>query len=89
MPPVQNGTVQKKEGGVMSSFMCCTTERSGQTQTYSRTTTHQSASYSSREQHNQSKYLWLDPTRWVEKRTVKKEKVDDETAPPPMLGGKD
>ncbi len=66
MAPVGNGTVQKtatSSSSVMSSFMCCTSERSGQT--YQR----------SYREHNQSKYFWLDPTRWVEKRTVKKEKV--------------
>ena len=63
MAPVGNGTVQKSSSSsVMSSFMCCTSERSGKT--------FQRSSY-----REQSKYLWLDPTRWVEKKAVKREKV--------------
>jgi hypothetical protein len=82
MPPVQqNGAVKSSSSSVMSSFMCCTTERSGQVQQQreSRSYTRSSAVYRSESAGGQGRYLWLDPTRWVEKRTVKKEKVSDLT----------
>ena len=50
---------QATKSSAMSSFMCCTSERSSKTIRY-------------REQ-NQSKYLWLDPTRWVEKKSKREE----------------
>ena len=40
----------------MSSFMCCTSDRSSKTFAY---------------KESQSRFLWLDPTRWVEKRSKK------------------
>ena len=49
----------KQTSSTMSSFMCCTSERSQKTIRY--------------KEQNQSKYLWLDPTRWVEKKTKREE----------------
>ena len=67
MAPVQkhNGASsgQTVKSSSMSKFMCCTSEKAGQTYTYRE------------HQQNQSKFLWLDPTRWVEKRSYKQEKV--------------
>ena len=68
-----SGGQVKQSSSSMSSFMCCTSERSGKTYSYRE----QSAMTTSSQQ-NQSKFLWLDPTRWVEKKTVKKEKVGKE-----------
>ena len=48
----------KSSSSAMSSFMCCTSERSSKTFAY---------------KESQSKFLWLDPTRWVEKRSKKSE----------------
>ena len=48
----------KSSSSTMSSFMCCTSERSSKTFAY---------------KESQSKFLWLDPTRWVEKRSKKQE----------------
>ena len=52
----------------MSSFMCCTSERSGRVVSQGRTMTYRSESNHS----NQSKFLWLDPTRWNKKKEVGK-----------------
>ena len=66
------GKQTTSSSSAMSSFMCCTSERSGKTYSYREQSAHTTSSSSN----NQSKFLWLDPTRWVEKRTVvKKEKV--------------
>jgi len=51
----------KSSSSTMSSFMCCTSERSSKTFAY---------------KESQSKFLWLDPTRWVEKRSKKQEISD-------------
>jgi len=51
----------KSSSSAMSSFMCCTSERSSKTFAY---------------KESQSKFLWLDPTRWVEKRSKKSEISD-------------
>lgn len=51
----------KSSSATMSSFMCCTSERSSKTFAY---------------KESQSKFLWLDPTRWVEKRSKKQEISD-------------
>ena len=40
----------------MSSYMCCTSDRSSKVATL---------------KESQSRFLWLDPTRWVEKRSKK------------------
>ena len=48
----------KSSSSAMSSFMCCTSERSSKTFAY---------------KESQSKFLWLDPTRWGEKRSKKSE----------------
>ena len=55
----------KQTSSTMSSFMCCTSERSQKTIRY--------------KEQNQSKYLWLDPTRWVEKKTKREEVGIDNT----------
>ena len=80
MPPVQRtmSSAQKtttssgEKTSMMSHFMCCTSDRSGQVVT-------RSASFREKQTmsgpKNPTKYLWLDPTRWVEKTTVKTEKV--------------
>ena len=76
MPPMP--VRSSKQSSSSSSFLCCTSERSGQATSYTTTSHSASTAYrSSTEQSSsgQSKFLWLDPTRWVEKRTVKKEKV--------------
>ena len=72
MPPMP--VRSSKQSSSSSSFLCCTSERSGQATSY---TTTSASAYRSTEQSSsgQSKFLWLDPTRWVEKRTIKKEKV--------------
>ena len=49
----------KASSSSMSSFMCCTSERYSKPMAY---------------QESQGRFLWLDPTRWVEKRS-KKEQV--------------
>jgi hypothetical protein len=56
-------TSSSSSTALCSSLMCCSSDKDGRTYT---------TSY--REQ-SQSKFLWLDPTRWVEKRAVKHEKV--------------
>lgn len=65
MPPVHS--VEHKSSTCSSLMSCCTTERQGQTYT--------AATSSTRAYRENSKFLWLDPTRWVEKRSYKKEKV--------------
>ena len=67
MPPIFNSNGhEQKSSTSCSSLMCCTSERQGQYTTTQRSTT----AY-----REQSRFLWLDPTRWVEKRSFKKEKV--------------
>ena len=56
---MRSGASKTTTSSSMSSFMCCTSERSQKTIRY--------------KEQNQSKYLWLDPTRWT--KTVKKEEV--------------
>ena len=54
----------------MSSFMCCTSERSGRVVSGGRTMTTYRSEQSSNHS-NQSKFLWLDPTRWNKKKEVR------------------
>jgi len=57
--PMRSNATTTKSSSSMSSFMCCTSERSQKTIRY--------------KEQNQSKYLWLDPTRWVEKKSKREE----------------
>ena len=58
--PVQNQQQQSTtvKSSTVSSFMCCTTDRAQKTISY---------------KESQSKFLWLDPTRWVERKPRKTE----------------
>ena len=60
----------KSSSSTMSSFMCCTSERSSKTFAY---------------KESQSKFLWLDPTRWVEKRSKKQEVSQIQTKNKPFF----
>lgn len=78
--PVRDGRSSKQQSSTSSSFLCCTSEKSGQayqaTSSSSTATAYREVqSSSSSSAQGQSKFLWLDPSRWVEKRTVKKETV--------------
>ena len=55
--PVQHQSTTAKSS-TMSSFMCCTSDRAQKSITY---------------KESQSKFLWLDPTRWVERKPRKQE----------------
>ena len=64
-------TSYKASSSTMSSFMCCTSERSSKTMAY---------------RESQNKFLWLDPTRWVEKRSKKTEVGCSFRAARPIIG---
>ena len=51
---------ETRSSGTMSSLMCCTSTRSQKVMGY---------------KESQKKFLWLDPNRWSDQKTVKKEKV--------------
>ena len=54
--PQQSFSKTTSSSTTVSSLMCCTSDRSSKTLAY---------------KESQSRFLWLDPTRWVEKRSKK------------------